>query len=278
MILTAKNTSSAQHAQTEIEESNAPDSEAMFNGVILSFHLVHKALQKLAANGEGKQHQAQVTYYLVGLFESIMTALTLHCTFLSNKSSKDQDTGASNELASHLGDLLCTMALSLDLAHSADQEVMEGYLFLVLRRIGNMLALHVFHDLRLPMGVCPGMSFPKGLETMTDEGLTPSQAQIETRYLVRLLSRIFDTKSHPPLKALAFRTFFLNAKDRLQKTLLRAVFGPDEHMFQEVLRRPKTPPPLDGLPMEQDEFADWLTQELWGLVGWDILRTVFVSK
>ncbi|KAJ5347608.1 hypothetical protein MYU51_003677 [Penicillium brevicompactum] len=278
LILMAQNTSSAQHTQREIAESTTPETEAIFNGVTLAFHLVHKSLKKLAANENGKQHQAQVTYYLVGLFESIMTALTLRCTWLSNQSNKDQDTVDMEALASHLGDLLCTMALSLDLARLADQEVMEGFLFLLLRRIGNMLALHVFHDIRLPMGVCPGMSFPEGLEKMTDEGLTPSQAQIETRYLVRLLGRIFDVEPHPSTKALAFSQFVTNAKDRLQKTLLRAVFGSDEHMFQEVLRRPKTPPPLDGLPTEQEKFTDWLTQELWRLVGWDMLKTVFVSK
>lgn len=266
-------------SQLEAERSNAPNNDAVFNGVTVAFHLVHKTLQKLTTTENGKRHQGQVTYYLVGLFESTMTAFTLHCTSISkklNRSTKGKASNTDDEMASRLADLLCTMAISLDLSRTEDQEVMEGFLFLVLNRMGKMLSLHVFHDIRLPMGLCPGMTFPEGLEAMTDEGLMPIEAQLETRYLIRLLSRMLDAESHGlPLEPSAARQFVANAKDRLQKTLLRAVFGPDDHLFREALRRPQTPPPLDSPPVEQEKFADWLTLELWRLIGWDVLRTVF---
>ena len=265
----------------EPEKSNVPDTDTVINGVTLAFHLVHKALQKLTENDKSRQHNAQVIYYLVGLFESSMTALTLHCTSIStneNQAKKEQFSLTESQLASHLADLLCKMALALDLTRIGDQDIMEGFFFLVLRRIGQMLALHVFHEIRLPMNVCPAMKYPEGLEAMTDEGLMPSQAQIETRYLIRLLDKMLDTKYQLSPKALASYQFIQNVKDRLQKTLLRAVFGPDDRMFREILLRPQTPPPLDGLPMEQEKFVDWMTQELWRLVGWDVLRSVFASK
>ncbi|CAG8053124.1 unnamed protein product [Penicillium olsonii] len=268
-------------SQMEPEKSNVPDTDTVINGVTLAFHLVHKALQKLTENDKSRQHNAQVIYYLVGLFESSMTALTLHCTSIStneNQAKKEQFSLTESQLASHLADLLCKMALALDLTRIGDQDIMEGFFFLVLRRIGQMLALHVFHEIRLPMNVCPAMKYPEGLEAMTDEGLMPSQAQIETRYLIRLLDKMLDTKYQLSPKALASYQFIQNVKDRLQKTLLRAVFGPDDRMFREILLRPQTPPPLDGLPMEQEKFVDWMTQELWRLVGWDVLRSVFASK
>jgi hypothetical protein len=292
-----------EQKSSQTKEITAPNIDAVINGVTIAFHLAHKALCKLAGTGNGVHHQGQVTYYLVGLFESTMTALTLHCTAMSkenppttnskpknlsefatepdqqNKNTKLKPSPAKNETASRLADLLCTMALSLDLNNPTDQEVMEGFLFLVLTRLGRMLALHVFHDIRLPMGICPGMTFPEGLEKMTDEGLMPSEAQLEAKYLARLLERMLDTEPRQSTsETSASRQFVTNAKDRLQNTLLRAVFGPDESLFRGILRRPQTPPPLvlDSEQMEQKRFADWLTQELWRIVGWDVLKNVFV--
>ncbi|KAJ5177817.1 uncharacterized protein N7500_000516 [Penicillium coprophilum] len=301
-ILNKCRTTEQKPSQTE--KANMPDTEAVVNGVTVAFHLTHKALHKMAGVENATQHQAQVIYYLVGLFESTMTALTLHCTAMSkqksttkniksgggpkamtqpderNKLTKEKSSPIKNETACRLADLLCTMALSLNLTRTEDQQVMEGFLFLVLDRMGKMLALHVFHDLRLPMGICPGMTFPDGLEAMTDEGLTSNEAQLEAKYLVRLLERMLNAESlQSDLETSAAREFAANAKDRLQKSLLRAVFGPDDHIFRDGLRRPHTPPPpvLDGGQIDQDWFSDWLTQELWRLVGWDVLRTVFAS-
>jgi hypothetical protein len=269
-------------SQIGATQANSPKIDVVFNGVTVAFHLVQKALQKLTATENGKQHQGQVTYYLVGLFESTMRALTSHCTSISKKSDhsiKRKIQITDNEEASRLADLLCTMAISLDLSRTEAQEVMEGCLFLVLDRMGKLLSLHVFHDIRLPMGLCPKMTFPEGLDAMTDEGLMPNEAELETRHLTQLLSRMLDVESRQSsLETSAARQFIANAKDRLQKTLLRAVFGPDDHLFHEVLRRPQTPPPLDSPPMEQEKFSDWLTHELWRLVGWDVLRTVFASR
>ena len=286
---------------SQTEQANMPDTDAVINGATVAFHLTHKALHKMAGAENATQHQGQVVYYLVGLFESTMTALTLHCTAISkqeptgkntkssggpmsatrrveqNKHTKENSLPTQNTIASRLADLLCTMALSLNLTRTEDQEVMHGFLFLVLNRMGKMLALHVFYNLRLPMGICPGMTFPDGLDAMTDEGLTPNEAQLEAKYVVRLLGRMLNAESlQSSLEGSATRQFVANAKDRLQKTLLRAVFGPDDRMFREGLRRPHTPPPqvLDSQLTDPGKFSDWLTQELWRLVGWDVLKTM----
>ncbi|KAK4870625.1 hypothetical protein LT330_004973 [Penicillium expansum] len=301
LIQTTQNkTSMTEQKHCQTEQPNMPDTDAVMNGVTVAFHLTHKALHKMVGTENGRHHQGQVIYYLVGLFESTMTALTLHCTAMlkqnsiakntklggdpksatqsdeQNKNTKEKSSPTKNEIISRLADLLCTMALSLNLTRIEDQEVMEGYLYLVLDRMGKMLALHVFHDLRLPMGICPGMTFPDGLEAMTDEGLMPNEAQLEAKYLIRLLDKMLNAESRQsPLEGSATRHFVANARDRLQKTLLRAVFGPDDHLFREGLRRPRTPPPqiIDGQHMDQEKFSDWITQELWRIVGWDVLRT-----
>ncbi|KAI2707066.1 hypothetical protein CBS147372_977 [Penicillium roqueforti] len=296
-----RESSMTEQKPSQTGQANMPDTHDVMNGVTVAFHLTHKALHKIGGAKNRMQHQGQVIYYLVGLFESTMTALTLHCTSISKQKPVTKNTKSSgdpkpttqpeeqskrpkanslatkNEITFRLADLLCTMALSLNLTRTEDQEVMEGFLFLVIDRMGKMLALHVFHDLRLPMGICPGMTFPDGLEAMTDECLGPNEAQLEAKYLIRLLDRMLNAESRQsPLEASAARQFVTKAKDRLQKSLLRAVFGPDDHLFREGLRRPHTPPPqvLENKQMDQREFSDWLTQELWRLVGWDVLRTV----
>jgi hypothetical protein len=278
------------------------DINDVFNGATIAFHLVHRGLYKLSRNEDERQHQCQIIYYLVGQFESTMTALTQHCTAISKQKPSPDPSEASDSAshlnnlrnnrkekglntkdgtASHLADLLCTMALSLDISRAEDQKVMEGFLSLVLDRLGKMLALYVFHDLRLPMSISPTMTFPGGLEAMADENLMPDDAQLEAKYLVRLLGRMVDAGSTKSVaEAHATRSFVKNARDRIQKTLLQAVFGPADKLFWDGLQRPKTPPSqvIDAKETNQEGFADWFTQELWRLVGWDVLRSVFAPK
>jgi hypothetical protein len=282
------------------------DINDVFSGVTIAFHLVHRGLHKLSRNEDERQHQSQITYYLVGLFESTMTTLTQHCTAISKQKSTLENTGeasgslgpgsqpnksrnstkekslhSEDDIALHLADLLCTMVLSLDISRTEDQQVIEGFLSLVLDRAGKMLALYVFHDLRLPMSISPRMTFPGGLEAMADEDLMPNDAQLEAKYLVRLLGRMMDIVSTKSVsEAQATRSFVENARVRIQKTLLQAVFGPDDKLFRDGLQRPKTPPSqvIDAKETNQEGFADWFTQELWRLVGWDVLRSVFAPK
>jgi hypothetical protein len=282
------------------------DINDVFSGITIAFHLVHRGLHKLSRNEDERQHQSQITYYLVGLFESTMTTLTQHCTAISKQKPTPENPGeasvslgpgsqpnksrnstkvkslhSEDEIALHLADLLCTMVLSLDISRTEDQQVMEGFLSLVLDRAGKMLALYVFHDLRLPMSISPRMTFPGGLEAMADEDLMPNDAQLEAKYLVRLLGRMMDIGSTKSVsEAQATRSFVENAKDRIQKTLLQAVFGPDDKLFRDSLQRPKTPPSqvIDAKETNQEGFAEWFTQELWRLVGWDVLRSAFAPK
>jgi hypothetical protein len=302
----------AVQEQNKLTQSNPPNTNQVaeindvFNGATIAFHLVHRGLYKLSRNEDERQHQGQIIYYLVGLFESTMTALTQHCTAISKQKRTPEDTGDSSVAsgsarhlislrnntkeksldtedgtASHLADLLCTMALSLDISRAEDQKVMEGFVSLVLDRVGKMLALYVFHDLRLPMSISPRMTFPGGLEAMADENLMPDDAQHEAKYLVRLLGRMMDAGSTKSVaEANATRSFVKNSRNRIQKTLLQAVFGPDDKLFWDGLQRPKTPPSqvIDAKETNQEGFADWFTQELWRLVGWDVLRSVFAPK
>lgn len=285
-----------------------PSPSAVFEGVDLSFHLAYRALHKMSNTGskpgEGK---GQIIYYLVCLFESIMVALMQYCTAISKPTIETEKTSQltnsaatqrrrsktekrartltqsslsakkEDDVAQELTNLLCMMTNSLDLAKEDDQKVMEGFLFIVLGRVGKMLALFVFNDIQLPYEICPALKVPDGLASMHQEGLSPEVGQCEAKYLIKFLKSLVLSDIFSTPEILATQTQFVRGiKDRLQKTLLQAVFGKEEPLFEEGLRRPTTPPPqdCDSEKTGKIAFSEWFTQELWTLVGWDMLNCI----
>ncbi|KAJ5973466.1 hypothetical protein N7481_010676 [Penicillium waksmanii] len=281
---------------------------AIFGGVELAFHLAYRALHKINNAGDTPgQGKGQIIYYIVCLFESITVGLTQYCTAISNprietektdqlqKSATTQvrrsktekraqtitqshiPTKGKDEVAQELTKLLCKMATSLDLTKEDDQKIMEGFLFIVLGRVGKMLALFVFKDIQLPLEACPELKLPEGLASMHQEGLSPDIGKCEASYLVKLLKGLFTNEaSSTPEYSATKAQFVRGMKDQFQETLLQAVFGMDEPLFQGGLKRPATPPPqdCDGNGGENFSFSEWFTQELWSLVGWDMLNSI----
>ncbi|KAJ5939118.1 hypothetical protein N7466_002252 [Penicillium verhagenii] len=282
------------------------DLAAVTKAAELSFNLVHQALKKVMGTQEEKYCKGQITYYLVCLFESTMSVLTQICTGFARTTASTsltkgilQETSKGNRMklrkqednqkkklpvtskakplkmeksnAQHLLDLLCTMALSLDLNRSEDQEVMEGFLFIVIDRVGKMLSLFVFDNGQLPSDRCPDLEAQHGIRAMKEEGLTREMAQFEAKNLIQFLERVLGPQI---LGTEVINSQFLGKiKGRLQKSLMQAVFGNTDPLFREGLARPTTPPVLSGSirPSKKQEFPEWFTEELWRLVGWDLL-------
>lgn len=275
------NTAASQREVGDAQQIKEPDLRTVIKGVEWSFHLVHKALRKIAGLEIMEQSTGQITYYLVCLFESTMTALAQHCTIVSRQrnegiTAQDQSSNTEVQTACHLTDLLCTMALSLDLARFEDQKVMEGFFFVALDRVGKLLALLVFNKLQVSSDTCPDLRPPQGLVEMSEEGLSPHSVRLEAQHLIKFLDEVLGKDSFSLSKASSVQSQFVRGmKGRLQKTLLRAVFGDEDPHFQEGLMRPATPPPLHGdQQIDQPDFPEWFTQELWRLVGWDLLSSI----
>ncbi|KAJ6036995.1 hypothetical protein N7540_001274 [Penicillium herquei] len=274
--------------------------------VALAFNLAHQALRKIMGGKDESNCKGQVVYYLVCLFESTMGSLTRYCTTVSlytettspvshetsnsNKipsqkhrkvkskkvtlSSKTRSPEMQNDAPQQLVDLLVTMFRSLDTTRIEDQEVMEGMLFITIDRIGKILALLTFNNHKPQSDICPGLSPPQGLTAMNEEGLTVQSVQLEAKNLITFLNRVLDSSalgaSQMQLK------FFQKMKQRFQKTLLQAVFGTGDPLFKDGLICPMTPPCLSfgGRVSTRQDFSDWFTEELWRLVGWDLLNSV----
>lgn len=280
------------------------DLVAVTKAAELAFSLAHQALRKVIGTQEEAYCKSQIIYYLVCLFESTMNALTQLCTTSTrtnqNKILRETSDGNEKNAGSRansqikkvpmvrkyketkfeknatqlLLDLLCTMTLSLDLARNEDQEVMEGFLFIAIYRVGKMLALFVFKDHLLSSDSCSDLEAPQGIRAMKDEGLTQEFAQLEAEHLIRFLDKVLGPRISDT--EIMRSKFIQNMNGRLQKTLMHAVFGDDDPLFREGLSRPVTPPPLsnNGQSSARQEFPEWFTEELWRLIGWDMLSSI----
>ncbi|KAJ5719393.1 hypothetical protein N7493_007848 [Penicillium malachiteum] len=298
-------------SQPKISQSGQPilkngDLLSVTKAVALAFNLAHNALHKIVGCKDEKTYKGQVVYYLVCLFESTMGSLTQYCTTVSSYAettstvlqetsnsnkipslrqrkvnskkvptiSKTRSAKTQNDVAQQLVDLLVTMFRSLDTKRNEDQEIIEGMLFTTIDRVGKILALLTFNNHKPPSDICPDLSPPQGLVAMKEEGLTVQSVQLEAKHLIAFLDRVLDSTA---LGASQVQLeFFQTMKQRFQKTLLQAVFGTGDPLFKDVLVRPATPPSLSsgGRVSSRQDFSEWFTEELWRLVGWDLLNSV----
>ncbi|KAJ5629705.1 hypothetical protein N7528_003362 [Penicillium herquei] len=294
---------SSQNGQSVVKNV---DLLSVTKAVALAFNLAHNALRKIVGCKDETSCRGQIVYYLVCLFESTMGSLTQYCTKVSSHAettstvlqetsnsnrassqrhikahgkkvptiSKTRSSKIQNDAAQQLVDLLLTMLRSLDTKWSEDQEVMEGVMFITIDRVGKILALLTFNNHKPPSDICPGLSPPQGLVDMKEEGLTVQSVQLEAKHLIAFLDRVLDSST---LGASQVQLeFFQKMKQRFQKTLLQAVFGPGDPLFEDGLIRPSTPPSLSagGRVSDRQDFSEWFTEELWRLVGWDLLDSV----
>ncbi|KAJ5697575.1 hypothetical protein N7488_011259 [Penicillium malachiteum] len=294
---------SSQNGQSVVKNV---DLLSVTKAVALAFNLAHNALHKIVGCKDGRSCRGQIVYYLVCLFESTLGSLTRYCTAVSSHpettSTVLEETSNSNRTSSQrhrkvnskkypvvsktrspkiqndadqqLVDLLVTMFRSLDMERNEDQEVMEGIMFITIDRVGKILALLTFNNHKPPSDICPGLSPPEGLTAMKEEGLTVQSVQLEGKHLVAFLYRVLDS-STPGANQVQLE-FFQKMKQRFQKTLLQAVFGTGDPLFKDGLIRPATPPSLSygGRVSPRQDFSEWFTEELWRLVGWDLLNSV----
>ncbi|KIW38993.1 hypothetical protein, variant [Exophiala oligosperma] len=187
--------------------------------------------------------------------------------------------------------ILTRMVLHLDLSQNAHCEAFEGFLCALLDHMGSLLSLLVFstpdHEPRSDVGILP----PKGLLGTPHSNLEVAieSVKIEGPYVISVLREatdflqsnmkvmsersllLFTTRKMPDDKGLRHAV-----EERLQKTLLRGVFGDDDATFSGGLCRHHhlIEPDMDSLMNEMKPDAntsEWFIGQLWEHLGWDIL-------
>lgn len=167
--------------------------------------------------------------------------------------------------------------IDLDLAKAAHRELFDGLLCTFLDHLGSTLSLAVFSEpmnQELPRSIGPLP--PRGLSTGVDD---QTQVDISTTlkvspYLINILRK---TKPRMDERGNIDNNGYAGAVvDKMQNTLLRAVFGDQDQAFRDSLRRPAEVEGIDDtedlmVGSEEDITKEWFIGEVWNNVGWDIL-------
>ncbi|QGA18175.1 hypothetical protein EYB26_005859 [Talaromyces marneffei] len=317
---------------SEPRQSNNTDSNIkMLNPIVVlavieSAHaLLCRALNKIMDSSQSQKYEGQITYQLASLFEKLLYALAKICEFQAgsrriNQSSKS--TSAKNaqqqsspelsnaflcgisvdEVLQSLRRVLASMMLKATaLITDGPNSLFEGYLYVILTRVGTVLSVLEFKDivtspdlqtssdnLPLPHGLCrPGINGEgKTLEA------TIIAYETETCHLVWLLEKAVALVHSISMKSLPFQSataigggkdsnagiLISLSKKRLQNTLLKAVFHEDEPLFLESLKKPQCHAGDESktqINETSEPPSEWFSREVWRLLGWDILESIW---
>lgn len=195
---------------------------------------------------------------------------------------------------------LAALLSSLDASNATHRELFEGFMFVLLERAGNRLYLYTFDRERsatLEHDISPSENLGTSA-TGTKKQLELRAANVEAPNLLAVLERAMAVApAHMAIqpaavpqaskggKAATKQTaarlagstgksgLSLYARDKLQRTLVNAVFGCDEsNDFMDCLRMPARLAPLPAPPkIDEQDMGNWFKEELWRLLGWEIL-------
>ncbi|KAL9095350.1 MAG: hypothetical protein Q9165_002221 [Trypethelium subeluteriae] len=288
--------------------------EKKFDGV---FHIAARAydavlrgLTVLVAMEANKNILGTVVYNTVCMFHDILELISQVIARLDSpwerpssqaratrSSSANRKSPWNDKIPRSLASFLTNAVIALDSDSVPHQELFEGFMFVLMDRLGKGLYLFTFGRPRA--------------DTIEDD-LSPSKdsaqdnqarklMEMEAPYLLNIFERAMSVAARhlgdPSLKTPRRSTLprlskklrssgkgsingtqpmlSMYAKERLQQTLVNAVFGPrkgNDNEFPDCLTMPVQPPaPIHPPVPEEQEIATWYTKGLWELLGWDIL-------
>ncbi|GAB7334415.1 hypothetical protein MBLNU13_g06421t1 [Cladosporium sp. NU13] len=206
-----------------------------------------------------------------------------------------------------LASLLSGIMKQLDPKQDPHRDIFEGFLFYILSKLGNRIYTVNFSRPRAE-DIMEELEAAGGLDESDTEKTTSNpistavrQAQLEAPYLLHLLrqslalttsflgptvstSKSAKTKSYPKPGSITKATLGLAAKERLQATLVSAIFGSesldaDSDLFVECLRMPAAGGSAVSVPkVKEVEVGEWFYSEVWRLLGWEVLGREMNSR
>ena len=302
----AAHCTSSNKGSTRIE---GPTTAEVFRCMACAFQVLFRALKALSGTENVIRYSNRVIYHIVRLYEATINALEQRCKVKSDetqaskqknaatkKKVKDRQFPESNmniddEVATQMARLLNTMASSLNPGCPGHQDLLEGFLFILLNRVGKLLCMFVFQDLKLRTDLradSTKIPLPGGLTALDLNDNSLCSAEMEAKCLIWLLERSLAVLHSFTSSPSASRDsdgsilFVANLKERLQSTLLQAVFGTDSTWAKSLQRPALTDEDLRNLQLPSQDpdqsVPDWFTQEVWKLLGWEILVKSNASK
>lgn len=200
---------------------------------------------------------------------------------------------APPENALRLCELVITLMALLNTTNATDVEVLEGFIFLLLQRVGQGMKKFVFGFEEDEDSQEEGIdSTQTRVRTNPGHQIPPNQEVTEAQApcLIWILEQAcaFTANLNPPAPTGRTSNRFTAkstttslstiAHHRLQRTLVTAVFGAQMRAeFQPALEPRDTP--LDeemcaqfSQGIKEHGVKDWFKHEVWRILGWDVLK------
>ncbi|KAF2014848.1 hypothetical protein BU24DRAFT_463592 [Aaosphaeria arxii CBS 175.79] len=286
----------ASHIQTVVACSRA------FNMVLTAFRKVRSALDKTLL--------ASVVYECLRMYRSLLDQIAekakrLGMAEVAGQTGRVGQSGAkplrdSGSLPNPTSHFLYNLLSSLDKNDTVEREIFEGWLFLVVKRVGDLLFFSTFGAQRarlIETDIVRWESTSRNARNTTQDVKVERLAfQTEVRPLVTLLKRAMalaplymnprsaastrnvsnqarSAGSRPSVSSTSRTPLYPRVRERLQRTLIHCMFGEgDDNELLDILRKPARPGryPKDSIPTNTG-VEDWFMEEVWKVVGWDLL-------
>ncbi|KAK5013777.1 hypothetical protein LTR60_003687, partial [Cryomyces antarcticus] len=284
---------------------------AVFRAAARAFTFLLHGLAQLGAASESNKFQGSVMYTYVkmfaGVFDCIADAALVRVqqdvddqpvASPTKGKPKSQKTVKELQVPRAIAHFLMAMIGTLNAKSAVHRDVFEGLMFILLDRLGDRLYSFTF-DHERGATIESEIVAPVVSTEVDPRKLLDAQARkIEAPFLIQIFERAmaaapqflgsqasFRTSKNAPAtsKSSTVRgsgssgkaSLTLPAKNRLQQTLVNGMFGSEgaEHEeFMDCLRMPVRSGPMPQQPKrESTSVPEWFQEELWKLLGWEIL-------
>jgi hypothetical protein len=275
-----------------------------------AWHVCILSFNRLCHSAGGTDTEGYVIHALVRCFAEVLKCIDVVANVESRNTGTDplapRVTAKTKKALSDKGTvllsgvvkLLSAMLEELDPKADSHSALFEGVAFVILNKLGPTLFVLTFGHARGTMeaeiAAGAGSHTQAGNDEQFSECIDDAQltsAQLLAPYLVHLLARLMSAAPFC-LRTATSKTnkkpeqgdhlggmksvLSTAAKERLQKTLVKCMFTDssqeDETSFKDCLRMPKPIATVD-VPHQDVDRRQWFKQEVWRLLGWEILCT-----
>ena len=214
----------------------------------------------------------------------------------ASRSTNVKDNSTMNAMTT----FLCSVIDNLDAKNDTHKALFEGFTYMTLEKLGARLYTLVFgrpREATLEAEIIASsqpdeIEDPEGEASLNPKEVEVSVAKTEAPYLIHLLKHIMNAAplhldgnlspgksskaKQPRSKALTKSALTVTAKERLQRTLVNCIFGTEgrdeEDEFMDCLKPPTVATSTLPMPkVKESDVQDWFKEEMWRLLGWDIL-------
>ena len=274
-------------------------------------------LSRLSKEGDQGHRSGLIIYECISMFRAILDSITesaldsarqstalskeLRSEVASKGRGKAPKPGKDENMARSISQLLNAILSYLDCRDSLHRTLFEGFMFVLLERVGKRLFVCTF-DRERSATIEGDISPPEYLGSSAAgprKELETKAVHLELPTLISILERAMalapqhlsaqPTSTNKTIKPAASSgkpsssskssssrgkiTLTHHAKERLQQTLVNCMFGADsQDDFADCIKMPVQVGPLPPPPkVEEQDMAEWFKQEVWRLIGWEIL-------